>query len=601
MKLSKGRAKEGEYSTFDQIDGEHSLQDAVANAYVLYDARVRSGGKVAYFNFKLAKEMGLLSSQHPHELTTALCEKILKTFSIQIVNEYDLMHQKKFDTSSLKSKKYMATRYLQLQHPDRKGKNSGDGRSVWNGEFTSRGITWDITSCGTGATRLSPATAIEKKFFKTGDTNVCYGCGYSDLSDGLAAALMSEVFHNQGIATERTLAVIEFNEKFSINVRAGKNLLRPSHLFRFLKLGDLDGLKGITDYYITRQKSNGDWQGPMHGAGKYDFLALDIARKFSNAVARFESDYIFCWLDWDGDNILMNGGIIDYGSVRQFGLYHHEYRYDDTDRFSTTIPEQYRKARYMVQTFAQLVEFLKTGRKQAIRKFRNHTAVREFDRLLQKARKICLLQKVGFSEPQVEWLLKNAENKILSFMKPYQYFERAKSARGPYEVPDGIMWDAVFCMSDILRELPQRYQHQENFSSLPEKEFLEIAFSTYARPKDKHITKRKIFWTREFQKHYFGLVQALTTQRSGQSERKIFTEIAAKSSVINRLDRITGDAILNVTDEWMGARGQYSWNHLNILVEQFIQKISSNNEKQLPKTAYIKRLLKIVAENRQGI
>ena len=42
------------------------------------------------------------------------------------------------------------------------------------------------------------------------------------------------------------------------------------------------------------------------------------------------------WLDWDGDNILTDGSIIDYGSVRQFGLYHHSYRFADIDRMSTS-------------------------------------------------------------------------------------------------------------------------------------------------------------------------------------------------------------------------------------------------------------------------
>ncbi|MCA9467220.1 MAG: hypothetical protein KC643_17490, partial [Nitrospira sp.] len=133
---------------------------------------------------------------------------------------------------------YMATRYLQLQHPDKTGRTSGDGRSIWNGQIAYRGTTWDVTSCGTGATCLSPATAIEKKFFKTGDcTASSYGCGRSDLEDGMAAALMSEIFHRNGLATERTLAVIEYPKGSSINVRAGTNLLRPSHLFRYLKQG----------------------------------------------------------------------------------------------------------------------------------------------------------------------------------------------------------------------------------------------------------------------------------------------------------------------------------------------------------------------------
>ncbi len=84
-----------------------------------------------------------------------------------------------------------------------------------------------------------------------------------------------------------------------------------------------------------------------------------------------EDEYIFCWLDWDGDNMLMDGGIIDYGSIRQFGLCHHRYRYDDVERFSTNLKEQKKKARYLVQTFVQLVDFVRTGQKKDVRSFAN--------------------------------------------------------------------------------------------------------------------------------------------------------------------------------------------------------------------------------------
>ena len=71
------------------------------------------------------------------------------------------------------------------------------------------------------------------------------------------------------------------------------------------------------------------------------------AMLFDLIMTRFENDYIFCWLDWDGDNILIkDGGVIDFGSVRQFGLYHHAYRFDDDERWSTNIKEQKKKVYY---------------------------------------------------------------------------------------------------------------------------------------------------------------------------------------------------------------------------------------------------------------
>ena len=132
--------------------------------------------------------------------------------------------------------------------------NSGDGRSIWNGLLKGKNGSWDISSCGTGATRLSPATSIEKKFFKTGSKTASYGCGRSELIESVCAGIMSEIFYHNKIRTERTLAIIDFGDGTSIDVRAYKSLLRPAHLFYHVKQANYSGLKGSVDYYIDSQK-----------------------------------------------------------------------------------------------------------------------------------------------------------------------------------------------------------------------------------------------------------------------------------------------------------------------------------------------------------
>ena len=62
---------------------------------------------------------------------------ILDTFSLQIINEYDLQQGKKYPPETIKPHPYMATRYLQTQHRNKQGKTSGDGRSIWNGYLKS--------------------------------------------------------------------------------------------------------------------------------------------------------------------------------------------------------------------------------------------------------------------------------------------------------------------------------------------------------------------------------------------------------------------------------------------------------------------------------
>jgi hypothetical protein len=188
-----------------------------------------------YFNFGLAREMGLIDAGDPARMTVRLHEALVDAFGLSILNEHDQARGERIPSSALLPGTYMATRYLQLQHPGRLGLTSGDGRSVWNGVVRHRGTTWDVTSCGTGVTRLCPATAREGRFFATGNWDSDYGCGTASIEEGLSAALMSEVLHRNGHATERVLAVLELASGFAITVRVGRNLLRPSHLFVWLK------------------------------------------------------------------------------------------------------------------------------------------------------------------------------------------------------------------------------------------------------------------------------------------------------------------------------------------------------------------------------
>ncbi|MDH5428004.1 MAG: hypothetical protein OEY57_07495, partial [Nitrospirota bacterium] len=600
-----------QYDRFRLINGNHDFQKAVPDGAVDYSVRLRPGGTLAYFNYDLAKEMGLIPDDHPQKMNRILAQTVLDTFGIQIINEYDLLHRTPISKKQMKPNTYMATRYLQSQHPDRTGRTSGDGRSIWNGQISYRGTTWDISSCGTGATCLSPATAIHKKFFKTGDPSVSYGCGYSDLEDGMAAALLSEIFYRNGIATERTLAVLEYPKGFSVNVRTGTNLLRPSHLFRYLKQGDRAGLRSAVDYFIDRQVANGHW--PKQGSRNKDYAYLPayIATRFAQATARFESDYLFVWLDWDGDNILMDGGIIDYGSVRQFGLYHHEYRFDDTDRWSTTIPEQKRKARYIVQTFIQISDFLLRGKKNTIQTYTRHELLAMFDREFEQQLNRHLLYKIGFHESHREYLLKEHQDLIKKFKRVFSYFEKAKSHRGPHKVLDGRTWDAIYCMRDILRELPVHLLGKEMV--MPPELFMETIASSYASKRDKTLHEAKVRKIQEFQKRYWALVQQ-TAKRFKTTERKILLELGMRSAILNQYDRITGNSILEVTAKVLRERKRLSFDDMHKVIQDFIhyQKMrpdpdskpdmtNLNSVEQRRSLEVMHKIIGLVRENRESL
>ncbi len=594
-----------EYGSFDQINGNHSYKDAVPNGYIDYQVRTRHGGSVFYFNFNLAREMGLIAQDHPDSMTPKLREKILETFAIVIINEYDIMNEVEIPKKDIRPNKYMATRYLQLQHPNKQGKTSGDGRGIWNGECKHRGITWDVSSSGTGATCLSPAHAQTKKFFKTGDKQVGYGNGYNSLNDGMSAALMSEIFHKNGIETEQTLAIIAFEGGSSINVRAGKNLLRPAHFFHQLKQKNFEGLQASVDYFIERQISNGDLPHLSNVKGKvarYQHFTEQMALTFSRIAAQFEAEYIFCWLDWDGDNILANGGIIDYGSVRQFGLYHWEYRYDDVDRMSTNIPEQKNKARYIVQNFAQIKDFLKSGKKRNIRHFRKDPVLKLFDENFKRVLHELMLKKMGLSEIQSQYILEKFPKTVKKMKKHHSYFEKTKSTRGVYKTSDGITCDAVFCMQDIQRELPKRYL--ENAEPIDASEFISIIKSSYAKKRDLKLNSYRRHEVRKFQKYYLKIINHVANEFHNGNMKKALLELVMRASVANPQSRITGDGVLHVTSSLIRNQKHLSFEQRNEIIECLVQHQVEQTEPQVKpdsKTGKIVlRNIKAIHQYREG-
>ena len=126
----QGKQDPRRYDRFRLINGNHYFQKAVPEGSVEYSVCLRKGGKLAYFNYDLAKEMGLIARDHPQKINQKLSQTVPDTFGIQIINEYDVMNNTPIPKKTIKPNTYMATRYLQSQHPDKTGRTSGDGRST---------------------------------------------------------------------------------------------------------------------------------------------------------------------------------------------------------------------------------------------------------------------------------------------------------------------------------------------------------------------------------------------------------------------------------------------------------------------------------------
>lgn len=525
------------YRKFDSIDGDHPWLRAVPDGAVTYRVRELGQGNIVYFNYVLAKEMGLIPENHPHQMNSQLQQRILSTFSLQIINEYDELSKKRFSKESVKPNRYMATRYLQLQHMNKQGKTSGDGRGIWNGTVSHRGHVWDISSRGTGVTCLAPGSVEAQRPLKTGTVEFGYGCGLAEIDELLGAAIMAEAFHLQGIATERVLCIIDLGKGVGIGVRASQNLIRPAHLFRFLKMEKHANLKSAIEYLIDRQIQNKRWVF-TEKSHLYDQALKKLSTSFAQFTAQLDIDYIFAWLDWDGDNVLIDAGIIDYGSVRQFGTRHDQYRYDDVERFSTNLNEQRNKARLIIQVFAQMFDYAKTGIKKPLKNFAKHPVVLGFNKNFAGARNERLLYRAGFDFEQRKKILAKSQL-YQEFESLFTFFERAKISGQPQKVSDGIDHPPLFNMRTFLRQLPNSLQRDSQVNEL---EVFKTCLSSFANPKNYKMGKKHHKKLHRLVQVYQELIQTC----SGQNKKLVLNKVKQRSDILNSEKRITGNALINI-------------------------------------------------------
>lgn len=559
------------YERFSEIDGKHPWREVSSDGYVDYQARYRPHGRVLFFNFPLAKEMGLVPHDHPSTVNKELEQVLLDTFSLQIINEFDLQQGRKFSPETIKPFPYMATRYLQTQHRNRQGKTSGDGRSIWNGYVKGEKLTFDISSRGTGATRLSPAAAqLEDPAIATGDTSYGYSSGLADLDEMLGSAVMSEIFYRQGIPTERCLTVIGFSDATAIGVRSAPNLIRPAHMFRYLKQGRHQELKASIDYFIDREIANGFWE--ITSDDERYVRALDhFARSYAKFAALLEEEYIFNWLSWDGDNMLASGAVLDYGSIRQFAAKHDKYRYKDVDRYSASLAEQRGWARTLVQVFAQALSYVQSGAKENLSKFKDAECLQVFDEAFANERERRLLWRIGFTPEQVDYLMNNARQEIAEFDRSLSYFEDRKVRKGIEKLPDGFTHNPVFLIRNLLRMLPAYYVAQtistaeDTSGYMPEDIFCRIMAASYVGKKDLEPTPSMATHVQNFQQRYLQLVAAL----GGPFDMALKT-LQERSAIINHRHRITGDAVAWIIEEVIAMKGRIRIDSLQEALDAFI-------------------------------
>tara|TARA_B110001454_G_scaffold219182_2_gene250940 strand:- start:6020 stop:7852 length:1833 start_codon:yes stop_codon:yes gene_type:complete len=564
VKMSLKKPQTSEYSAFDAIDGSHPYKTLGEEFYIEYPVFNLKKGKIAYFNYDLARDMGLISKDHKQKMTPKLEQKILDTFSIQIINEYDVLSKKRIPSHLIKPNKYMATRYLQLQHKNKQGKTSGDGRSIWNGFIKNGKKTWDVSSRGTGVTRLSPGSVEADKPLKTGNTEAGYGCGQAEIDELVSCAIMSEVVHKMGIYTERVLTVIDLGNGVGIGVRAAENLFRPAHAFLFLKQNRWEPLKRVIDFFIDQKEMS---QTTSHGADKYDTFLTKFCDRFASFAAQLEEHYLFVWLDWDGDNVLMDAGIIDYGSVRHFGSCHNQYRYDDVERFSTNLLEQKQKAKSIVMTMLQAIDYVKTKNKKSLDSFKRHPLMGRFEKIFNQKQLYYFSQKLGFNDVTFAKATSQPETHraLLKLFKACHYWENLKTQPGFSKVADGINKNPLCNMRNFYREYPA-YKEDGKAPKLTIDEFISMTWTQSSPKKSTALYYKNSARFEDLLKCY----DRVTTFMSKNSNANILSVLAKNAARWNPSNFLTGNSLIHNVDSILE---QYKTFQREDIVQLNVEKI----------------------------
>ena len=211
---------------------------------------------------------------------------------------------------------------------------------------------------------------------------------------------------------------------------------------------------------------------------------------------------------------------------------------------------------------------------------------------------------MGLEAEQAEYLLKYHPRFVTKFKKHYSYFEKIKSRRGVYDIPDGITCDAIFCMRDALRELPRLYQKEP--SLIDPNSFIEIIRSGYAKKKDLSLTSSRVRHISLFQKCYLEMMQKVAKQFHGSRLSKILLEVGMRSSIRNPYDRITGDGVLFVTDQIIKDKKRLSIDEihqvmLGIIQTQLTVKRDFLKEKGERVVKKVRQNIKIIRDYRESI
>jgi hypothetical protein len=218
-------------------------------------------------------------------------------------------------------------------------------------------------------------------------------------------------------------------------------------------------------------------------------------------------------------------------------------------------------------------------------------------------------------------LLELEPRAVEDLLRAVSCFERARSSRGPSKVPDGLTWDAIFCVRDLLRELPKRWLERSEAEGsklfgrgthVPGREVLDIALSDYASRSDRKPTPHRLRMAAQLQRAWLELIRSESRRRRVPA-RRLLADVAVRAARMNPYDRITGDSVDHASARLLRRRRTLSPESLYRLVARFTDYQDVRTEGAAhdaagveqgltsPERRVLRSMLRITRELREGL
>jgi hypothetical protein len=593
---SVSSGKDSASSVFNNMTGQSRFRNAVgAKAFIDYKT-VSVPSKVFLLNTTLLEEWGL-KGVNAERLSAVLVNSVKSAFARKIINEFD----QEPSPEEIQPGLFMATRYM----------NTGDGRAIWNGQFdlydTSGKLiaVIDVSSKGTGST----AMRLEQ------DLSGGYGDGKASLDEFVGGYIQGEIMHRNGFQTERTLVILDLGDGQSVGVRVGAPLLRPSHIFYWEKRGNGPMTKNVIDYHIQLERLNGRGEGLGTGPGLYNRWLKKEAEALGKLIAMVESRYIFLWLAVDGDNMILPGGIIDYGSIRQFGLPYFDFRHENR---SINVWETQGLAKLILSKLIRSVELARAGKKVKGPHNFSHPLFEVFEKSYQETRLRDLLLQFGFTRDQIESIVKSSPeigNQLVRMIDRLIKMQRGREFKfnyideeSGYEKMAPPLYDVrklLRLYADVLARQTNAAQPHSRIEVTQMLKMLESKWSTKESMKPSVEMKRI---TETIQ----SAISTFLTQVSPNNRIEQLALMAERAKVANREFRLSGNGGSAVSTEIINLYNNGATPEmLNVLTENVIRQNIEDPDslqprfqpKKLPAKScsdllrWEKKLEKIIIEN----